>query len=124
MSARGLRGRRSDAGGRAAESRAGAALAADGWRVLGRRIRTEAGEVDLVAEKAGVVAFVEVKSRATLAEAAFALTPRQRGRLMAAADILLAAHPEWGAEGVRFDVVLVDAAGAVRRLADAFRREA
>jgi putative endonuclease len=43
---------------------------------------------------------------------------------MAAADILLAAHPEWGAEGVRFDVVLVDAAGAVRRLADAFRREA
>ena len=123
MSARGLRGRHADAGGRDAETLACAALTAAGWQVLGRRLRTEAGEVDAVAEKDGVVAFVEVKRRTTLADAAFALSPRQRARLFAAAEILLAAHPDWGQEGVRFDVLLVDATGAVRRIADAFRRD-
>ena len=51
------------------------------------------------------------------------LSARQRGRLIAAAEILLAAHPGWGPAGVRFDVVVVDAAGRVRRIADAFRQE-
>jgi putative endonuclease len=90
--------------------------------VLGRRLRTAAGEVDLVAERAGLVAFVEVKARPTLPAAAFALSARQRARLLAAGEILLAENPGWGAGGVRFDVLLVDAAGAVRRIADAFRQ--
>ena len=59
-----------------------------------------------------------------LAEAAIALTPRQRDRLLAAAAIVLGAHPEWGVQGVRFDLVLVDDAGTVRRISDAFRLEA
>jgi putative endonuclease len=67
---------------------------------------------------------LEVKSRPTLALAAAALSPRQQARLLGAAAILLAANPHWGRAGVRFDVLLVDAAGAVRRIADAFRQEA
>lgn len=55
--------------------------------------------------------------------AALALSPRQRARLLAAAEILLAEHPVWGSRGVRFDVLLVDVAGAVRRITDAFRAE-
>jgi putative endonuclease len=47
-----------------------------------------------------------------------------RARLLAAAEQILAEHPEWGQAGVRFDVLLVDAAGRVRRIADAFRQEA
>lgn len=66
---------------------------------------------------------VEVKARPTLSEAAGALSARQRKRLIAAAEIVLAEHPDWGAAGVRFDVLLVDAAGNVRRIADAFRLE-
>jgi len=66
---------------------------------------------------------LEVKSRPTLAAAAAALLPRQRARLLAAASILLAENPQWGRNGVRFDVLVVDAAGAVRRIADAFRLE-
>ncbi len=91
--------------------------------MLGRRLRTPAGEIDLVAERDGLVAFAEVKRRRTLAAAAAALGTRQQARLMAAAEILLAANPGWGRQGVRFDVLLVDEAGAVRRIADAFRRE-
>ena len=121
---RSLRGRANQAGGVAAEVVAATALEADGWTVLGRRLRTPAGEVDLIAERDGLLAIIEVKRRARLADAALALGPKQRARLIAAAEILLAEHPDWGQAGVRFDVLLVDANGAVRRIADAFRLEA
>ena len=107
--------------GVAAEQRACAALTADGWSILGRRLRTKAGEVDAVAEKDGLVAFVEVKARPTLAMAAEALGTRQQARLMASAEILLSEHPHWGQQGVRFDVVVVDRQSRVRRITDAFR---
>ncbi len=107
--------------GVAAEQSACQALAADGWSILGRRMRTKAGEIDAVAEKDGLVAFVEVKSRPTLAAAAYALKEGQQERLMAAAEILLSEHPGWGKDGVRFDVMLVDRQSRVRRITDAFR---
>ncbi len=106
-----------------AEAAARVALAADGWTLHASRVRTPAGEIDLVAERDGLLAFVEVKRRPTLADAAAALGPRQRARLLAAAGILLGAHPEWGRAGVRFDVLVVDDDGRVRRIADAFRDE-
>lgn len=106
-----------------AEATVCAALEQDGWTILGRRLRTKAGEVDAVAEKDGLLAIIEVKARPRLSEAAGALSARQRARLLGAAEILLAEHPGWGRAGVRFDVLLVDAAGTVRRIADAFRQE-
>lgn len=107
--------------GLAAEQSACMALAADGWVILGRRVRTKAGEIDAIAEKAGLLAFVEVKARPTLAMAAAALGPRQQGRLIKAAEIIMGDHPDWGQAGVRFDVMLVDGRSRVRRVADAFR---
>ena len=107
-----------------AEEIACRALSDEGWIILGRRLRTAAGELDVVAERSGLLAIVEVKARPTLAEAAIALSPRQRARLLAAAEILLADNPGWGRAGIRFDVLLVDGSGRMRRIADAFRREA
>lgn len=109
------------AAGLAAEEAACAALVADGWTILGRRLRTEAGEIDAIAEKSGLLAVIEVKRRPTLAEAAVALTARQQSRLIGACEIILARNPDWGRAGVRFDVLLVDDGGRVRRIADAFR---
>ena len=123
MPSRSLIGRTAHASGIAAEDAACAAIRADGWTILARRLRTRAGEVDAVAERAGVLAIIEVKSRPTLAEAAVALSARQRARLLGACEIILAGHPEWGVNGVRFDILVVDAAGRVRRIADAFRSE-
>ncbi len=105
----------------AAEGAACAALEADGWTVLGRRLRTPAGEVDIAAERDGLLVLVEVKARPNLADAAASLGPRQRERLMAAAAVIAAEHPEWGRAGMRFDVIMVDAGGQVRRVVDAFR---
>lgn len=116
-----LRGRRAEAVGRDAEAIAAGALAREGWAVLARRARTPAGEIDLVAERDGLLAFVEVKARPSLAEAALALGARQRARLLAAAESWLALNPGHGVRGVRFDVVIVAADGTARRIADAFR---
>lgn len=119
--ARRQRGRDAQARGLAAEAAAAAALKRDGWVVLARRLRTEAAEIDLVAEKDGLLAIVEVKARPRLAAAAAALSLHQRQRLLAAAEQVLAAHPDWGRAGVRCDVLLVNSAGTVRRVSDAFR---
>ncbi len=117
------RGQIAHARGMGAEAAARAALETDGWTVLAQRLRTKAGEIDIVAEKDGLLALVEVKARPTLTEAAIALTPHQQARLLDACDIVLADHPDWGAAGVRFDILLVDAQGRVRRISDAFRQE-
>lgn len=74
-----------------------------------------------MAARPGLLAFIEVKRRRTLADAALALGPRQRARLLAAAECWLAAHPAQTADAVRFDVIVIDAKGAARRVADAFR---
>ncbi len=116
-------GRLSQARGVLAEARAAAALVAEGWTILAQRLRTGAGEIDLVAAKPGLLVFIEVKSRPTLTAAAGALGLKQRTRLLAAAEAALALHPEWGGADIRFDVMLVDAAGQVRRVADAFRAD-
>ncbi len=117
------RGARAERDGRAAEDAASAALTAEGWAILARRRRTAAGEIDLIAERAGLLTFIEVKARASLAEAAASLSPRQRRRLLAAAEIVLAEQPGWGRAGVRFDVIVVDRAGRLRRISDAFRAD-
>ena len=123
MALRRRKGSRAHALGVRAEQAACAALVREGWAVLARRLRTEAGELDVLAERDGILAIIEVKARPTLADAAAALSQRQQARLLAAAEIVLAAHPDWGTNGVRFDLLVVDAAGAVRRISDAFRVE-
>jgi putative endonuclease len=121
ISDRSSRGRTADRLGRTAEDAAGLALERDGWSILARRLRTVAGEIDIVAQKDGLLAIVEVKARPRLADAAASLSDRQRARMISAAEIILANNPDWGPQGVRFDLLLVDAAGVVRRIADAFR---
>lgn len=123
IGSRPARGRAAQRLGVSAEATASTALEAAGWIIRARRHRTPAGEIDLIAERAGLLAFIEVKARPTLAGAAWSLGAKQRARLLAAAEIVIAEHPEWGPAGIRFDVLLVDAAGAIRRIEDAFRLE-
>jgi putative endonuclease len=110
-----------EARGRFAEMKVADRLAEEGWQVLDHRARTAAGEIDLVVERDGLLAFIEVKARASLAGAAYSLGARQRARLLAAAEIWLGNHPGHGAAGIRFDVLLLDGEGRMRRIADAFR---
>lgn len=77
-----------------------------GWRILDRRIRTPVGEVDLIARKGGLIAFVEVKTRADPDALAHAIDERRLSRVAAAAELLMPRYATAG-EDVRIDVVLV-----------------
>jgi putative endonuclease len=106
--------------GLSAESRAAAYLMAKGYRILARRFRTPHGEIDLVARRRNLFAFVEVKARATLDEAAFAVTQRQQLRIINAAQAWLVAHPEHAEFELRFDAILIAPRSLPRHLLAAF----
>jgi putative endonuclease len=116
-------GRRAQRSGLDGEGRVVQALAASGWTIHGRRVRTAAGEIDIAAERDGLLALIEVKTRQDLDTAAYALGARQRRRLCQAAAILQEENPSWGQAGMRFDAWLVDAMGRMRHVPDAFRDE-
>ena len=59
--------------GRSAETLACWYLRMHGWRILARRVRVVGGEVDIIARRGRMLAFVEVKARASDAAAAFSL---------------------------------------------------
>ena len=106
--------------GLSAETQAAAVLIAKGYRILARRFRTPHGEIDIVARRRNLLAFVEVKARANLDDAAYAVTPRQQARIIAAAQGWLAAHPEYGEYDLRFDAVLIAPRRLPRHLLAAF----
>jgi putative endonuclease len=93
--------------GLSAESRAAAFLIAKGYRILARRFRTPLGEIDIVARRRDVLVFIEVKARDSFDAAAEAIGKRQQRRIIAAAQMWLAGHPEDVMRDMRFDVVLV-----------------
>ncbi len=98
--------RDAEARGRRAETLAAWFLRLKGYRVLARRYRTPAGEIDLIVRRGRTVAFVEVKERAEKAAAMEAVTPAGRGRIARAAALWLSRHPAAAGLDMRFDVVL------------------
>jgi putative endonuclease len=84
-----MRDRRvAEAQGRAGERWAAWYLRLKGWRILDRRVRTKAGEIDLVVRRGSIVAFVEVKARGTAAALDLAIDERRLRRVAAAAEML------------------------------------
>jgi len=106
--------------GISAESRAAAFLIAKGFRILARRWRSPLGEIDIVARRRHLLVFAEVKARASLDEAAEAVSDRQRRRIAAAADIWLAANPDETIRDIRFDAILVAPGKIPRHIPAAF----
>src|SRR5437870_947984 len=106
--------------GLSAETRAAAFLMAKGYRILAKRFRTPYGEIDIVAKRRNLVAFVEVKARASLDDAAYAVTPRQQQRIIDAAQGWLIAHPEHAEFELRFDAMLIAPRSLPRHVLAAF----
>lgn len=109
--------------GRRAESLAAWYLRLKGYRIIARRYRTAVGEIDLIARRGRLVAFVEVKQRPSDAEAAEAVTATGRRRIAQAAAAWLAAHPAAAALDLRFDVVMLVPGRLPRHLPAAFDAE-
>jgi putative endonuclease len=93
--------------GRLSELVAAAVLVARGYRILGRRVQTPLGEIDLVAVRGRRLAFVEVKRRATRAQAEAALSRRQAGRMARAAEFWISRNALYRDHDRGLDAVLV-----------------
>lgn len=92
--------------GRIGETAAAWWLRLKGWRILDRRVRTPVGEVDLVARRGSLVAFVEVKTRALSADLDLAIDHRRLARVAAAAEMLAHRYAAAG-DDIRIDVILI-----------------
>ena len=106
--------------GLSAESRAAMFLIAKGYRIVARRWKTPFGEIDIVARRRRALVFVEVKARDRADKAAEAVTERTKRRIVAAAELWLAHHPDDIERGIRFDVMLVAPGRMPQHIANAF----
>ncbi|HSF13838.1 MAG TPA: YraN family protein [Erythrobacter sp.] len=95
-----------DCRGREGEAEAAMWLAQQGWRIVAERVKTKAGEIDLIAKRTGLVAFVEVKWRARAAALADAIDERRLTRVAKAAEIVAHEYATDG-EDIRIDVILL-----------------
>ncbi|QUL38727.1 YraN family protein [Erythrobacter sp. JK5] len=92
--------------GREGEAQAAQWLAAQGWIILGERVKTSLGEIDLIAARQGIVAFVEVKWRRHPGNLAEAIDERRLARVAAAVEIVAHEYAT-GGEDIRIDVILL-----------------
>jgi putative endonuclease len=116
---RGAQARRS---GRAAEVVAALWLMAAGWRIVGMRLKTHGVEIDILARRGDVLAVVEVKARATLAEALEAVGWTQRRRLRRAAEAM-AQRPGLSGLAIRLDLMAMAPRRLPRHIADAWPQD-
>jgi putative endonuclease len=111
---------RAERAGRRAEALAALFLQAKGYRIKERRFRTPVGEIDLIAERFGITAFIEVKARASRKSEAEALEAVNQGRIGRAAQFYLARHPELAETDLRFDVIFLAPLSWPRHVRNAF----
>ena len=106
--------------GRFAEFLAAWRLRVAGWRIVASDVKMPAGQIDLVAKRGRVLAFVEVKARQAFDDAAEALHPAQALRIARAAEQFVAKRPEFDTFEIRFDLILVASGTWPRHVQDAW----
>ncbi|MBU2587135.1 MAG: YraN family protein [Alphaproteobacteria bacterium] len=111
--------READRRGRQGEAEAAMWLTQQGWRIIAERVKTKAGEIDLIARKPGLVAFVEVKWRARSAALADAIDERRLARVAKAAEIVAHKYATDG-EDIRIDVILLAPGSKPRHIENAW----
>jgi putative endonuclease len=107
--------------GHAGERLAGLRLMLTGYRILARRYRTKVGEIDLIARRGDVVAFIEVKRRTELTAGLEAVTPQAQLRIRRAAEAYIQRNPALAERVLRFDVMVVTPWAWPRHIVDAWR---
>lgn len=88
--------------------------------IAARRWRGRSGEIDLIARAGDTFVFIEVKKSRSFASASTRLGRRQMDRICATAGEFLAGEPKGQLTDVRFDLAMVNAAGAIQVIENAF----
>jgi len=105
--------------GREGEAEAARWLVEQGWDMLAERRKTKLGEIDLIARKNGLVAFVEVKWRKRASDLATAIDERRLARVAAAVELVAHEYAGFG-EDVRIDVILLAPGSMPRHIENAW----
>ncbi len=114
------RRRRAHRFGLRAETLAMLYLMLKGYQILDKRFHAAGGEIDLIAKRRDVVAFIEVKAREDLENALSAITQLKRRRISRAARAWVSRH-EWAMRAtLRADAVFLAPGRWPRHLQDAF----
>lgn len=90
-----------------AEYYAAAYLILKGYRILHLRYRVKGGEIDIIARRGNMVAFVEVKARRTVEDALFSVGERSKGRIRAASRMWLGKQQDFAQLSWRYDILAV-----------------
>ncbi|MCB2084933.1 MAG: YraN family protein [Sphingomonadaceae bacterium] len=106
--------------GRDGEKRAAAWLRLKGWSILGSRVKTPAGEIDLIARRGSLIAFVEVKWRRKSEDLDHAIDEYRLSRVVAAAEAVAHKYALNG-EDIRIDVILLAPGSFPRHIANAYQ---
>ena len=106
--------------GRDGEARAAFWLRAKGWQILGKRVKTPAGEIDLVAKRGKLVAFIEVKWRRKAADLDHAIDEYRLARVAAATEAVAHRYAADG-EDIRIDVILLAPGSFPRHIPNAWQ---
>ena len=107
--------------GHLAEALAAALLLVKGFKLLARRYKTPLGEIDLIVKRGRTIAFVEVKARAFERDALESVGRAEERRMVDAADLWLAKHPDAAGLDLRYDMVVVAPWRLPKHVPDAFR---
>lgn len=87
-----------------------------GYRIVAQRYKTPFGEIDIVARRGNILAFIEVKYRPAYEDAAYAITPKAQQRISRAAAAFVSAHPDVTDLDMRFDAILISPPLSLRHL--------
>ncbi|WP_421725508.1 YraN family protein [Bauldia sp.] len=109
--------------GRQAETLAAWWLRLKRYRILARRFRSGAGEIDLIARRGRTLVFVEVKQRANASEGLAAVKPAARRRIARAAELWIGRNPALAGLDRRFDVIVAVPGRLPRDFASVFDSE-
>lgn len=110
---------RAEKAGRGGEEEAARWLAGEGWEIVARRRKTPLGEIDLVARRENLVAFVEVKWRRSVPDLDLAIDEHRLARVAAAAGAVAHEYATNG-EDIRIDVILLAPGAPPRHIANAW----
>ena len=106
--------------GRDGEARAAFWLRAKGWQILDQRVKTPVGEIDLVAKRGSIIAFVEGKWRKRGVDLDHAIDEYRLSRVAAAVEAAAHRYAVNG-EDIRIDVILLAPGSFPRHIANAWQ---
>jgi putative endonuclease len=107
--------------GKKGEEQAAAALEAAGMVIIARNVRSQRGEIDIVARDKETLVFVEVKSWSAygMEDLQYGLDSKKQRRIIETAKYFLSVNREYSRMAIRFDVIFVKE-NAITHLASAF----